>query len=158
MTMLGVFRDDFYNPVSVLTTGQFTATAAASGVLAASAIAGASENYVSSSGATALTLDTAANIIARLQNAVAVQLAASGAVAAGTQGGAPPGLPNLLNVTFMFYIRNTNAGTLTLTLPTGITLANGVATIATTVERQYMITVTGPNSLVLNDLGGATVT
>ena len=157
MTALGAFRDDFYNAVNVLINGQFNSTSQASGVLAASVLAGATENYVSSSGATALTLDSTVNIIAQLQQAVATAYKAA-INAAGAGVNPPSGVPNLFNVAFYVAIRNTNAGTLTLTLGAGQTLGNGVLTIATGVERQYLFTVTSPTTILINDLGGSTVT
>lgn len=156
MTTLGVFRDDFYNAISVLASGQFNATAQGNGtVLVAASIASAQENYVSSSGATALTTDSAANIIASLQTCLTAQMAA--AVKAGAANIPPPGVPNLNNLSFFLFVRNTNGGTLTLTAGAGVTIT-GLATIATTVERQYQVTVTGPNTVTFQDLGGAAVT
>lgn len=148
MTALGVFRDDYYNAVNALTNSQVTATTQASGTLAAAAIAGAVENYVTSSGATALTTDTAANIIAALQAAVTTALKA-----AGNQGGQPPGIPNLFNMTFFVQIANTNASTLTISAGTGVTLT-GTATILTAATREWSVTVTGPASVVFTTLGG----
>lgn len=155
MTFLGTFRDDFYNAISVLASGQFVSTAQASGVLLATAMAGSQECYVSQSGATALTTDSAINIIAQIQNAIATAYkAALNSFGAGVNP--PSGVPNLFNLSYFLFIRNTNAGTLTLTAGAGVTIT-GVATIATTVERQYLVTVTSPTTVVLQDLGGAAV-
>lgn len=158
MTFLGVFRDDFYNAVNVLTALQFASTTQASGTLSATVLAGATECYVSQSGATALTTDNAVNIIAQIQQAVATAIKASLAGGAGFASGvAPPnGVPNLFNVTWTVYVRNTNAGTLTLTAGTGVTIT-GTNTLATAVERQYMVTVTSPTTVTLQDLGGSTL-
>jgi ABC-type branched-subunit amino acid transport system substrate-binding protein len=145
MTTLGCFRDDFYNISSTLPEIQFTTTSQASGTLAASALVGASEVYVSQSGATALTTDTAANIISQLISAV--QKSAAGAVL---------GFPSVQGMIYTIYIRNTNGGTLTLTAGTGVTIT-GTATLATTVERQYMVTVTSPTTVTFQDLGGSTL-
>jgi len=41
MTTLGVFRDDFYNAINVLTNAQYNAISIASGTLVASIISGA---------------------------------------------------------------------------------------------------------------------
>jgi hypothetical protein len=134
-----------YNATAVLPMLQLKVTAQASGVLAASALAGATECYVTTSGATALTTDTAVNIIAQLVSAI--------------QTAAPilQPVPVISGVPWTVYIRNTNAGTLTLTAGTGVTIT-GTATIATTVERQYLITITSPTTVTFQDLGGATVT
>lgn len=144
MTTLGVFRDDFYNPIGTLPMMKYTTTSQASGTLAATALAGATECYVSQSGATALTTDTAVNIIAAL--VAAIQANANGAFP----------LPNIQNVTYTLYIRNTNASTLTVSAGTGVTIT-GTATLATAVERQFMVTVTSPTTVTLQDLGGSTL-
>ncbi len=146
MTTLGVFRDDFYNFINTLPMLKLTTTAQASGTLAASALTGTTENYITTSGATALTTDTAVNIIAAIL--AAIQTAASGA---------QPTVAQVPNLTWTVYVRNTNAGTLTLTAGAGVTIT-GTATIATAVERQYQVTVTSPTTVTFQDLGGATVT
>jgi hypothetical protein len=147
MTFLGVFRDDVYNAVSVLAASQFTSTAQASGTLAATAMAGAAECMVLSSGATALTTDSAINIISQIQNAVATAYKQGlGAFAAGVNP--PNGVPNLFNVVYTLQIVNTNAGTLTLTAGTGVTIT-GLATIITGACRWYTVTITSPTTVTL---------
>lgn len=146
MTTLGVFRDDFYNFSATLPMLQLKTTAQASGVLVANTLAGASECYVTQSGATALTLDSAVNIIAAL--AAAIQVAAQGS---------QPSASTVQGVVWTVYVRNTNGGTLTLTAGAGVTIT-GTATAATGVERQYMVTVTSPTTVTFQDLGGAAVT
>jgi hypothetical protein len=150
MTQLGNFRDDFYNPVNVLTNSQVNSTSQASGVLAASSIASAVENYVVSSGATALTTDSAANIIANLQTCLISQLKAQ--LANGSAGSPPAGVPSLNNLTFYMQIANTNASTLTISAGAGVTLT-GAATIATASTRGWSITVTGPNTVTMTTTG-----
>ena len=145
MTTLGVFRDDYYNPQAILPTGKFTSTTQASGTLAASALTGATENYVATSGATALTTDTAANIIANI--VASIQANAKGAYPA----------PSVVGFTSFVSVRNTNAGTLTLSAGTGVTIT-GTATLATGVQRNYLLTVTSGTAVTLQDLGGSTVT
>src|SRR3984885_16222936 len=121
MTALGVFRDDFYNAVSALAQSQFTATAQASGTLAAAAIAGAGDCYVVSTAATALTVDTAINIIAQVQIAVAnAYKQGLGSFAAGVNP--PNGVPNLFNVSWTLTINNFNSGILTLSGANGTTI------------------------------------
>lgn len=142
MTTLGVFRDDFYNISAALPMLKLTSTSQASGTIAASALAGASECYVSQSGATALTTDTAVNIINTLVSAI--QSAAAGA---------QPTPASVQGVTYTVYVRNTNAGTLTISAGTGVTIT-GTATLATTVERQFLVTVTSPTTVTFQDLGG----
>ena len=146
MGFLGVFRDDVYNSVSVLAQTQFTSTAQASGVLSATAIAGAGDCYVTSTAATALTTDSAINIIAQIQNAVATAYKQGlGAFAAGVNP--PPGVPNLFNVSYTLTINNQAAG-LTLTAGAGVTFV-GLATIATLTARTYVVTVTSPTTVTL---------
>jgi hypothetical protein len=150
MTALGVFRDDFYNAAAALTEAQYTATAQASGTLAASAIAGARECFVLSSGATALTTDSAINIIAQVQNAVATAYKQGlGAFAAGVNP--PPGVPNLFNVTWTLTIVNTNAGTLTLSAGAGVTLS-GTTTVTTASMREYLVTITSPTTVTIQGM------
>lgn len=144
MTTLGVFRDDFYNPVNTLPMMQYNTTSQASGTIAATLLVGATECYISQSGATALTTDTAANIIA--QAIAAVQTSAKGAF---------PN-PSVQGMTYTIYIRNTNASTLTISAGTGVTIT-GTATIATAVERQFMVTINSPTTVTLQDLGGSTL-
>jgi hypothetical protein len=156
MTQLGVFRDDYYNSVNVLTNAQLNNTSQASGVLAAAVLAGAVENYVTSSGATALTTDSAVNIIAQLQTAVAAAYKAQ--IASFGAGVNPPnGVPNFFNFTSFVNIQNTNAGTLTISAGTGVTLV-GTATIATATERSWIVTVTSPTTVTLTTLGQIAVT
>jgi hypothetical protein len=149
MTALGVFRDDYYNAISVLPHTQYTATAQASGTLAASAISGAGECHVVSSGATALTIDTAINIIANIQIAVAnAYKQGLGGFAAGVNP--PPGVPNLFNVVYTLVIVNTNAGTLTLTAAagSGVTLT-GTATVLAGAEVTYQVTINSPTTVTI---------
>ena len=150
MTFLGVFRDDFYNAAAALTETQYTVTAQASGTLAATAMAGARSCVVLSSGATALTTDSAINIIAQIQIAVAnAYKAGLGAFAAGVNP--PPGVPNLFNVTYTLTIVNTNGGTLTLTGGAGVTLS-GTTTIVTASSRVYLVTVTSPTTVSIQGM------
>lgn len=153
MTAQGVFRDDYYNAVNVLTNSQVTTTAQASGTLAAAALASAVENYIVSSGATALTTDSAVNIIAQLQQAVATAYkAAIASFGAGVNP--PPGVPNLFNFSFFVQIGNTNASTLTLTAGTGVTFV-GAATIATASQRGFSVTVTSPTTVTFTTTGAS---
>lgn len=151
MTALGAFRDDFYNAGAALTAAQYTATAQASGTLSANALAGAQENFILSSGATALTTDTAVNIIARIQSSVATAYAAS-LTGFGAGVNPAPGAPNLFNVTFVVIIENTNAGTLTITAGTGVTLV-GTATILTANQRTWVVTITSPTTVTMQTVG-----
>lgn len=156
MPSLGVFRDDFYNAAAVLPVSQYTATAQASGTIAASAMAGAQDVNILASAATALTTDTAANIIAALQTAVATAYAASlGGFAASVN--APPGVPNLFNLTYLLSIHNTDASTLTITGGTGVTLV-GTATVLTANTRIWQVQITGPTTITMQTFGAAATT
>ena len=132
MSTLGVFRDDFYNAISILAQSQFTkvTTAQVGTIMPANQMCGAGDCYIVYSGQTVAqseTTDTAVNIIAALNNAVAVAVAASQANGGGfaTGLGVPQGMPNLFNVSWTLTIVNDNltAGTLTLTAGTGVTFA-----------------------------------
>jgi len=151
MTSLGVFRDDFYNAAAALTETQYTVTAQASGTLTASAIAGARMCVVLSSGATALTTDTALNIIAQIQIAVAnAYKQGLGAFAAGVNP--PPGVPNLFNVTWTLQIVNTNAGALTLTGGAGVTLSGTTSVPLAGAMREYLVTITSPTTVTIQGM------
>jgi hypothetical protein len=157
MSTLGVFRDDFYNSISVLAAAQYTATAQASGVLAGAAMAGAEQCFVLTSGATALTTDSAVNIIAALQNAVAVAVKTSQANGGGFATGLgvpnnPSLFPNLFNLAWTLVIENTNAGVLTLTAGTGVTLV-GVATVTNGTQRTWVVTITSPTTVNMQTVG-----
>jgi hypothetical protein len=150
MTALGVFRDDFYNAVSVLAQTQYTATAQASGTLAAAAMAGAGDVYVVSSGATALTFDSAINIIAAIQIAVAnAYKQGLGSFAAGVNP--PPGVPNLFNVSYTLTVLNTNAGALVLSAGagSGVTLVGSGTIPLGGAIRVFTVTVTSPTTVTI---------
>ena len=63
MTAIGVFRDDFYNAISVLPNSEFAAFTTATGTVPASALAGAGDCYVVASGqvTATMTFDSAAD-------------------------------------------------------------------------------------------------
>ena len=152
MTALGVFRDDYYNAVSVLPQTQVVGTSQVSGtVLSASLIGGAGDCYINSSGnttAVALTTDSAINIIAQIQNAVATAYKQGlGAFAAGVNP--PPGVPNLFNVSWTLTLLNfnTSAGAITLSGGTGVTLSGGSETTAISTARVYEVIITSPTTV-----------
>lgn len=153
MPSLGVFRDDYYNAVSVLPQTQFNATVLASGsVLPASLIGGAGDCYVNASGgvAVAYTTDSAINIIAQIQIAVATAYKQGlGSFAAGVNP--PPGVPNLFNMSWTLTINNQNTGVLTLTGGAGVTIT-GVATIATVTERVFTVTINSPTTVTIQSV------
>jgi hypothetical protein len=160
MTALGVFRDDFYNAISVLPNSQYTTTVQNGGVLAATQLCGAGDCYLSASGqagAQALTTDSAINIIAALQAAVATAYKQGlGAFAAGVNP--PPGVPNLFNVAWTLTILNFNtaSGAITLTGGTGVTIT-GTNTIAINAERIFVITVTSPTTVNIQSVNSGTI-
>jgi hypothetical protein len=156
MSTLGVFRDDLYNSISVL-AGASYAVLPTEAVLAASQMVGAEYVFVQNtagSANTALTTDTAVNIITALQNAIAVAAKASQANGGGfaTGLGLPLGVPNLFNIGWQFVIYNTEGATLTITAGTGVTLV-GTATITTATMRSWVITVTSPTTITMQTLG-----
>ena len=154
MTALGVFRDDFYNAVSALAQSQYTATTQLTGtVLTAQAMAGAGDCYVGFSGTagTAITTDSAINIIAQVQNAVATAYKQGlGSFAAGVNP--PPGVPNLFNMSWTLTINNQNSGTITLTGGTGVTIL-GTATTVTVSTRVFVVTITSPTTVTIQSTG-----
>jgi hypothetical protein len=155
----GVFRDDFYNAGAVLAQSQIQTTTQNGGVLNASAIAGAADSYLGLSGQTtaqALTTDTAANIIAQLQQAVAVAYkAAINSFGAGVNP--PAGVPNLFNLTYTLTLINNNtaSGAITLTGGTGVTIV-GTNTLAVATIRVFVVTITSPTTVTLTNVGSGT--
>jgi len=142
MSNRAVFHDTF-SGVFLLPPFQYTVTAAASGAILPAAVTGSQENVLLSSGATALTTPTAANMYATLLAALAAQ--GSGPFA---------NVPS----TFSYRVRviNTNAGTLTLTAGTGVTIT-GLATIATNTWREYVVTPGGNNTCTFQSIGTGAV-
>lgn len=165
MTQLGNFRDDFYNALNVLTQAQAKATVQNGGVLAAALLGGATDCYLNVSGqagAQALTTDSAANIIAQIQNAVAQAQAAAAtfpSLLSGAQGSPPTGVPNLFNLSYTLTISNFNtaAGAITLTGGAGVTIV-GTNTLAISTQRQFVVTITSANAVTMTSLYGATIT
>jgi len=161
MTFLGVFRDDFYNAVSVLPQAQLVSSTQNGGTISATLIAGAGDCYASFSGnavAQALTTDTAVNIIAQIQQSVATAYKAGlGAFAAGVNP--PPGVPNLFNMVYTLTILNFNtaSGVITLTGGTGVTIT-GTNTIATGSERAFIVTITSPTTVTIQSMYAGTIT
>lgn len=105
---------------------QFSTISAGNGTLAAGNIEGGAFTTLASSGATAMTTRTAAQMI--------------------TQAGLSVGQ------SYMLRIYNTNGGTLTLTGGTGVTIT-GTATIATNITRDYSVTVTGAATITMQNIG-----
>lgn len=105
---------------------QFTSVSTGNGTAAAGALEGGEFTVYATSGATALTTRTAAQMI--------------------TQAGLAVGQ------SYMLRVYNTNAGTLTLTGGTGVTIT-GTATIATNVFRDYIVTVTGAATITFQNVG-----
>src|ERR1700728_4815433 len=159
MTSLGVFRDDFYNAISVLPQAQFNATTLATGsVLPASLIGGAGDCYINVSGGVAVTYttDSAINIIAAIQIAVAnAYKQGLGAFAAGVNP--PPGVPNLFNVTWTLTISNFGTGLLTLTGANGVTVLGTTTTITASSQRVFLVTITSPTTVTLQSVFSDTI-
>jgi hypothetical protein len=159
MTSIGVFRDDYYNSISVLPQSGVSTTTQNAGTLAASLMTGAGDQYVAASGQTtaqAITTDTAANIVAALQTAIATQYKAQIAgFGAGVQP--PAALPNLFNLSYTLTIQNNNtsSGAITLTGGTGVTIT-GTNTIAITASRTFVVNITSPTTVTLTNVAGGT--
>lgn len=167
MTAIGVFRDDYYNAISVLPQAQYNATTQATGtVLSAAVMAGAGDCYVNFSGqagALAITTDSAVNIIAQLQQAVAAAYKAQ--IASFGAGVQPPvGVPNLFNLAYTLTVVNNNtaSGAITFTGGAGVTItspAGGAAgnVVAIASQREYLVTVTSPTSVSVQELFGGAI-
>lgn len=148
MALRGAF-DDLALPVtSFIPEIQVTATAQASGVIAPAALVGATFNILTSSGATALTLPTAAALYAQL-------------VADLQAAGLSNPLQNIANgvffenggVTCEVRISNSNAGTLTLTTGAGITLTAGAPVVAATGTVDFILVLTSPTTATMTRIG-----
>jgi hypothetical protein len=160
MTTLGTFRDDYYNSMAALGQNQFTSFATAGSlVLSATVMAGAQEVYVqpTAAGTATYTTDTAANIIARLQNAVQAQLNALGQAGISSVGSPPPGVPNLFNASYYLDIMNPGAGTITLAAGTGVTFGTGTYSVLTATSTGFLVTVTGPASVTIQRISSGTL-
>jgi hypothetical protein len=113
-------------------------------------MAGAGDVYVTSSGATALTFDSAINIIAAIQIAVAnAYKQGLGSFAAGVNP--PPGVPNLFNVSYTLTILNTNAGALVLSAGagSGVTLVGSGTVPLGGAIRVFTVTITSPTTVTI---------
>jgi hypothetical protein len=158
MGNLGVFRDDFYNAVFALTAAQAIAGPVATGVIPAATLAGATECYTSVGGTSqTYTTDTAVNIIAQIQQAVAAAQKANVGGFASALGGTPPlGVPNLFNVSWYININVVGVTTgATLAAGTGVTITTmtgvGSATALTPamVNVGYVATITSATTVTL---------
>jgi hypothetical protein len=158
MSNLGVFRDDFYNAIHALPASQVAAGPTATGVIAATLLAGALESNTSVGGTSqTYTTDTAVNIIAQLQNAVAAAAKANVGGLAASLGAIPPnGAPNLFNVSWVIAINVSGVTTgATLAAGTGVTFGTALGTLSNTAlgtgttPARYVAQVTGATTLTL---------
>jgi hypothetical protein len=163
MANLGVFRDSFYNAIHALPAAQATNGPVSTGTLPASQLVGALEVDIAvgngAAAAQTYTTDTAVNIIARLQNAVAAAQAANVGGFAAALGDTPPlGVPNLFNLswTVTFSNQGTTAASV-LAAGAGVTIAAQNAGMTATaialgapnapVMTRYVVTVTGASTV-----------
>src|SRR5580693_9204259 len=164
MANYGVFRDDFYNAAAVLTEAAAVVGPSATGTLLASVISGARLNVVSVSGTSqTFTTDTAANIIANIQTAVAAAYKANVGGFASSLGGQPPmgasQWPNFFNFTWVVEINTAQTVTgATLAYGAGVTAAaiGGLSTTTLTpanippgANAKFVCQVTGANSITM---------
>lgn len=117
------------------TNTQYTAYTGATSQLTAAQFAGGIFTALLLSGLTAATTPTAANIIAALVGAIPVN------------AGAP--------YSYVLRVYNTNAGTLTITAGSGVTIT-GTATIATAKYRDYLVTVDSSTTVTMKNIGSGT--
>jgi hypothetical protein len=157
MTNLGVFRDEFYNAIHILTECQAQVGPVATGVIVASLLAGAVENIVSVAGTSqTYTTDTAVNIIAQLSTAIQAAYKANVGGFASSLGGQPPfAIPNLFNLSFFIDIDAQGATTgATLAAGAGVTFGATFAglsptALSLTAPNRYVVQVTGPASITM---------
>lgn len=133
MSTRGAWDDAYLQATDFLPQTQYTSISQASGTIAPSAVLGACETVLATSGATALTTPSAN----------ALYTAGLGAA------------PTMIGFIYNLRIINTNAGTLTLTAGTGVTI-NGTATIATNTWRDFIVTIAGPNVATWQAVGTGT--
>ena len=134
MATRGVWDDSYLQPTDFLNDFQYTAISQASGAIPIAAFMGSAETQLLQSGATALTTPSALQLWNYLLTLV-------------------PTLPTLC--TYRLRVINTNAGTLTLTGGTSVTI-NGTATLATSTWREFLVTVIGPNLCTMQSVGTGT--
>lgn len=162
MAYKGVFTDDFYNAIHILPASIAVNGPIVTGVVSATQLVGALEVDLAVGNAAAAaqtyTTDTAVNIIAALNNAVATAYKQGlGAFSASVN---PPtaGLPNLFNLSWTLTI--SNQGTTANSVfagGTGVTLASQNAGMTATqialgapnapVVTRYVVTVTSPTTV-----------
>lgn len=157
MANLGVFRDDFYNAIHALPAVQAIAAAiTATAVVPAVDLAGALECVVAVGGTSqTYTTDSAVNILAQLQTAVAAAAKANVGGFASALGAIPPtGVPNLFNVSWVVTFNTAGVTTgATLAAGAGVTLAaiGGLSSTAlgTGGQARYAVTVTSAQTVTL---------
>lgn len=163
MGNLGVFRDDYYNAISALPAVAAVNGPTATAVLTAAQLTGATEVCIAvgngAAAAETYTTDSAVNIIAALQHAVAAAYKANvGGFASALSGTPPLGVPNLFNLSWTVTISNqgTTAAS-ALAAGAGVTIAASNAGMTATAiaigapnapaVTRYVVTVTGANSV-----------
>lgn len=155
MANLGVFRDEYYNAIEILTEGQGFTGPSATGVIPASELAGAQLCYVSVSGTSqTFTTDTAVNIIAQLNSAVNAAYKANVGGFASSLGAQPAvsGMPNFFNTSWIVVINTSGVVTGgTLAYGTGVTASaiGGLSTTTMTVgsSMTFVVTVTSAQTV-----------
>lgn len=120
-------------PQASLPATQYTATAAGNGTMTAGQMTGANYVILDSSGATAFTTRTAAQLFADTPNAY-------------------------VGETWIFRTRNTNGGTLTYTGGTGVTFATvgGANTAVTNTVRDHQCTFVTASTVTCQNIGAST--
>ena len=132
MTMVGIGLSAYAGGPGALPAHKFTSISAGNGTFSAGDIEGAAFTVLATSGATAMTTRTAAQMLAGISGA-----------GIGTK--------------FVLRVYNTNGGTLTITGGTGVTIT-GTATIATNVWREWLATFTSATALTLQNIGAGNAT
>jgi len=162
MAFKGVFSDDFYNAIHVLPASIAVAGPTGTGTLTGTQLTGALEVDIAvgngASSAQTYTTDTAVNIIAALNNALATAYKQGLSAFAASVNPPTAGLPNLFNLSWTVTIENqgTTAAS-ALAAGTGVTIAAVNAGMTATaialgapnapVATRYVVTVTSPTTV-----------
>lgn len=147
MAFLGVFNDQVYNASGMLPECVYKTTTQNGGVISAANTTGGQEAVLALSGQTtaqAITTDSAANLISAILAALTLQ-------------DSQITVSSLVGFTYTLVLinNNTSSGAITLSGGSGVTI-NGTATVAITTAREFMVQITGPNSVTMQNIGGKT--
>jgi len=146
MALRGAFDDLALPAADYLPVVAVTTTAQASGVAPVAGFAGAQQNVLVSSAATALTTPTAAQIYAQFVSALQLAgLANPGQNTALSAG--------ILGSSYIVEIVNSDASGLTLTAGTGVTFVGTNVIAAAAGSRTYAVNIVSPTVVTMTSIG-----